>query len=111
MNVVIIKGIFAGLGSIIISLIIKEFAFDLWPFLGALGLGFVAYGLSIYLYVSAQKDLGAARTAAFYGVAPFVGAIISLVIFQQWPMIDFYLSLILFLAGAYFWLFLGRATE
>jgi drug/metabolite transporter (DMT)-like permease len=110
MNVVIIKGIFAGLGSIVISLIIKEFTFDLWPFIGALGLGFVAYGLSIYLYVSAQKDLGAARTAAFYGVAPFFGAIISLIIFQHWPMINFYVS-ILFLLTGFFSIQMSRKTD
>lgn len=35
-------------------------------------LGFVSYGLSIFLYIRAQKSLGAAKTSAYYAVAPFV---------------------------------------
>ena len=33
----------------------------------------VAYGLSIHFYIMAQKDLGAAKTSAYYSVAPFIG--------------------------------------
>ena len=46
-------------------------------------LGFVAYGLSIYFYVRAQKDLGAARTSACYAVNPFVGSLLSLAFLQE----------------------------
>ncbi len=48
----------------------------------ALVLGFVAYGLSIYFYVRAQRDLGAAKTSAFYAAAPFIGVILSFAIFR-----------------------------
>ena len=48
-------------------------------------LGFVAYGLSIFFYVYAQRGLGAARTSAYYAVNPFIGAALSLVLFQTVP--------------------------
>ena len=49
----------------------------------ALLLGFVAYGLSIFLYVRAQNVLGAAKTSAYYAVAPFVGAFLSFIFLQE----------------------------
>ena len=33
--------------------------------LPAMALGFVAYGLSIFMYIRAQRDLGAAKTSAY----------------------------------------------
>jgi len=41
----------------------------------ALLVGFVGYGLSIVLAVKAVRALGAARQAAFFAIAPFVGAV------------------------------------
>ena len=43
-------------------------------------LGFVAYGLSIFLYIRAQRDLGAAKTSAYYAIAPFIGTFLSFVV-------------------------------
>ena len=71
-QIVILKGIFSGLGSMIVAWIGGEqFPQAKYAALVML-LGFVAYGLSIYFYVRAQKDLGAARTSACYAVNPFV---------------------------------------
>ena len=47
--------------------------------------GFVAYGLSIFFYVRAQRMLGAAKTSAYYAVAPFIGAGLLLVVFGTLP--------------------------
>ena len=52
-------------------------------FIPALCLGFVAYGLSIFLYVRAQNTLGAAKTSAYYSVAPFIGAFLSFVLLKE----------------------------
>ncbi len=49
--------------------------------------GFIAYGLSIYFYVYAQRLLGAARTSAYYAISPFIAAILSLIIFKQIPTV------------------------
>ena len=45
----------------------------------ALALGFVAYGLSIFMYVRAQNVLGAAKTSAYYAVNPLIGALLAFV--------------------------------
>jgi drug/metabolite transporter (DMT)-like permease len=49
----------------------------------ALGLGLVSYGLSIVLDVYALRLLGAAREAAFFATAPFVGALAALPILGE----------------------------
>ena len=62
-EVVIVKGLGSGAGALIVALLAGEAlpALRLIPMV--LLLGFVAYGLSIYFYVYAQRFLGAARTA------------------------------------------------
>ncbi len=100
--VVIIKGIFSGIGAIIVAMILGELTWNVWYILFALLLGFVAYGLSIFFYVSAQKELGAAKTSAFYAYAPFVGAIISLAIFPVLPGINFFVAIVIMGIGTYF---------
>ena len=64
-------------------------------------LGFVAYGLSIYFYIYAQRDLGAAKTSAYYAIAPFIGAILSFMIFQTIPGIPFFIALIIMITGTW----------
>lgn len=83
LQIVLLKGIFSGIGSLIIGLFIGERIEALWSIVAVLCVGFVAYGLSIYFYVYAQRLLGAARTSAYYAVAPFIAAILSLIIFRN----------------------------
>jgi drug/metabolite transporter (DMT)-like permease len=44
---------------------------------GAIALGFVAYGVSLVLFIYALRHLGAARTGAHFSTAPFIGAAIA----------------------------------
>lgn len=81
-QVVVVKGLGSGTGAMAVALVAGD-ALPAWhAALPALALGFVAYGLSILLYVSAQRGLGAARTSAYYAVSPFVGAGLSLALFR-----------------------------
>ena len=63
--------------------------------------GFVACGLSIYFYIYAQRNLGAAKTSAYYAVAPFIGAMLSLVIFREIPGVLFFAALVIMIAGTW----------
>ena len=101
MQIVLLKGIFSGTGSIIIGLSIGERTEFLWSIMLVLLLGFIAYGLSIYFYVYAQRLLGAARTSAYYAVAPFIAAILSLVVFKEFPDFTYFTALGLMIAGAW----------
>ena len=63
LEIVMIKGVGSGIGSIIIGLVVGE-SLPVWSdILKILLLGFVAYGLSIYFYVYAQRYLGAEKTS------------------------------------------------
>ena len=101
LQIVMVKGIFSGLGSVVIGFICKERVLHLWTIPVVLLLGFVAYGLSIYFYVYAQRILGAARTSAYYAVAPFIGVFLSLLIFREIPGITFAAALVLMIIGAW----------
>ena len=67
-----------------------------------LALGFVAYGLSIFFYVYAQRRLGAAKTSAYYAVAPFIGVLLSRLILRESFTQVFLIALFIMMAGAYF---------
>ncbi len=82
-EIVVLKGIFSGLGSLVIAFIKGEAMPQFQYIAAAMLLGFVAYGLSIFLYVRAQNTLGAAKTSAYYAVAPFIGAFLSFLFFQE----------------------------
>jgi len=100
-QIVIIKGFGSGLGAIVLSLAAGERFFQIGYILLALLLGFVAYGLSIYFYIYAQRDLGAAKTSTYYAVSPFIGAGASLVIFREMPSVIFVIALIVMAIGTY----------
>ena len=100
-EIVVLKGIFSGLGSLIVAFIIGESVPAFTYVLFALSLGFIAYGLSIKLYILAQKDLGAAKTSAYYSIAPFLGVTFSMLILQERPAIQFYVALAIMIISTY----------
>ena len=101
LQIVLLKGIFSGLGSLIIGLAIGEKISHVWSIFAVLAVGFVAYGLSIFFYVYAQRMLGAARTSAYYAVAPFIGTLLSLLIFRELPKATYFIALALMVVGAW----------
>ena len=101
LQIVLLKGIFSGIGSLIIGLFFGERIEALWSIVAVLCIGFVAFGLSIYFYVYAQRLLGAARTSAYYAVAPFIAAILSLIIFREIPDVTYFVALVLMIVGAW----------
>ena len=96
-EIVVIKGTFSGLGSLVVALIVGERLPALGWIACVLALGFVAYGLSIHFYIMAQKDLGAAKTSAFYAVAPFLGVAFGMLLLNERPGIRFYAALCIML--------------
>jgi drug/metabolite transporter (DMT)-like permease len=99
-QIVMVKGIFSGTGSFLVALCCRESI----PQAGTIGkimlLGFVAYGLSIFYYVRAQKVLGAAKTSAYYAVAPFVGAALSFFLLKEPLSRHYFLALVIMMAGS-----------
>ncbi len=91
-EIVIIKGIGSGLGSLAIALLLGERMPEIKWLLLSLLLGFVAYGLSIYFYIMAQSVLGAAKTSAYYSVAPFLGVLFGILIVGERPGVRFFIA-------------------
>jgi hypothetical protein len=78
--------------------------------LAAVGcVGFLGYGVSLALFVLGLRHLGAARTGAYFSIAPFVGAVLAVI------MLDEPLSVQLLVAGGLMgfglWLHLAERHE
>lgn len=101
-QIVVIKGVFSGLGSMAIAVYLGEAGGTLPNIAYAMLLGFVSIGLSLLFYIRAQRVLGAARTSAYYAVAPFAGVLMSFLILGERPKAQFYLGLLLMLVGTYY---------
>jgi drug/metabolite transporter (DMT)-like permease len=75
-----IKGIAAGSVNAVLAFAMGA-SFPAPVTLGsAMALGFVSYGLGLVLFIVALRHLGTARTGAYYGTAPFIGALAATVI-------------------------------
>lgn len=76
-QIAMIKGLVAGPTSLAIGFLVG----GTLPTAMAVGLGaltgFLGYGVSLVLFVIALRHLGAARTGAYFSIAPFIGAIVA----------------------------------
>lgn len=101
-QVVVIKGFGSGIGALLIANVFGDFEIKIVYMLITLLLGFVAYGMSIFFYISAQRELGAARTSAYYATAPFMGVVISWIVLKEPITPMFSGALMIMLLGTYF---------
>lgn len=98
-HIVFLKGVFSGLGSLIVAMILREQFANIKYFALALLLGFVAYGLSIFFYIKAQGIIGAAKTSAYYAIAPFIGSFLSFFVFEEKPFWTYFVGLGIMIVG------------
>ena len=101
LQIVLLKGVFSGGTSLLLSLVLGERAENFISVIAVLAVGCIAYGFSIFVYVYAQRILGAARTSAYYAVSPFIGTALSLVIFRVLPGTQYFAALLLMIIGAW----------
>ena len=73
-----VKGLFAGSVNLILAVTMGATLPSLPHLAGALLVGFLAYGVSLALFVVGLRHLGTARTGAYFAVAPFFGAMLAL---------------------------------
>jgi len=84
MQIAEIKGFFAGAVSLSLALILgMRISVDL-TLVFALILGSFSYGISLVFFIKALGGLGSFRTGAFFSLAPFIGAVVSLIILREW---------------------------
>lgn len=85
-----VKGLIAGIVNVGLALTTGAAV----PPMGSIALsgliGLFGYGISLVLFVLALRQVGAARTGAYFSTAPFLGAILSLVLLREawsWPLL------------------------
>lgn len=78
-----IKGVVAGTANATLAFL----AGSSLPSLALAGasalVGFFGYGVSLVLFVLALREIGAARTGAYFSTAPFIGAFIGLLVLRE----------------------------
>lgn len=104
-----IKGLVAGSVNLAIALVLGLSLPTPHTILAAGVVGFCGYGLSLVMFVLALRHLGTARTGAYFSAAPFVGAVISLVMLGESPSLVFWLAAALM--GGGIWLHLTENHE
>jgi drug/metabolite transporter (DMT)-like permease len=104
-----IKGLVAGTVNLAIAVALGYRLSGVSTALTAGTVGFCGYGLSLVMFVLALRHLGTARTGAYFSAAPFVGALISLVMLGEVPGPLFWVAAVLM--GAGIWLHLTERHE
>jgi drug/metabolite transporter (DMT)-like permease len=77
-QIVQIKTLVAGTTNVALALLVGQRLERVELLAAALTVGFLSYGVSILLDVYALRLLGAAREAAFFAMAPFMGAALAI---------------------------------
>lgn len=83
LQIVAIKGLVAGPVNLVLGLWAGGALPALGPLLIAGVTGFLGYGISLALFVRALRYLGTARTGAYFSTAPFIGALIAIVVLRE----------------------------
>jgi drug/metabolite transporter (DMT)-like permease len=99
LSIAVVKGLGAGGVSFLLAILAHAAVPGFRVVTAALVVGFITYGLSIVFFVRALRDLGAARTSAYFASAPFIGSITSLLLLRDTPGMQFFIALPLFILG------------
>jgi drug/metabolite transporter (DMT)-like permease len=83
LQIVEIKGLIAGPVNLLLAFWTGAALPAVTPSLLAMAVGFVGYGLSLVLFVLALRDLGSARTGAYFSTAPFVGSLLAVAVLAE----------------------------
>ena len=81
--VVRVKGLAAGAFSVALGLVAGERLPSAAHVTGVLVTGALGYGVSIVLHLLAVRALGAARQAAYFATAPFVGVLVAIPLLHE----------------------------
>ena len=96
-----IKGFVSGLVSISLAYTLGiNIQWDV-SILYALLLGSFSYGISLVFFIKALEGLGSFRTGIFFSLAPFIGAVTSLILLQEWIGWVMFPAIMLTVAGVW----------
>ena len=75
-----IKGGVAGPVNLALAFLFGATLPPAWSVAAAMGVGLLAYGVSLVLFIVALRHVGTARASAYYSVAPFFGAVLAVIL-------------------------------
>jgi drug/metabolite transporter (DMT)-like permease len=99
--ITMIKGLVAGSVNLGLALALGARMPALTPLIGAGIVGFFGYGISLVLFVLALRQVGAARTGAYFSTAPFIGAGIGVLLLAEPITLQLLLAGVLMASGIY----------
>jgi drug/metabolite transporter (DMT)-like permease len=108
-QIAMLKGLSAGTVNLVIGLVMSGKTPSISALTSAGLLGFLSYGVSLTCFVLALRDLGTARTSAYFSTAPFIGVMLSLVLLREIPPFLFWPALFLMIFGV--WMHLTEHHE
>ncbi|CAM2154717.1 EamA domain-containing protein [Pararobbsia alpina] len=104
-----LKGLIAGPVNLLVALAADAKFPALVTIAGAMTTGFAGYGVSLVLFVVALRNLGTARTGAYFSVAPLFGVALSLILWPELPHPSFWIATGLMAIGV--WLHVRERHE
>jgi drug/metabolite transporter (DMT)-like permease len=96
-----IKGLVAGITNTALAFGLGATLPAVPKLLATIVLGFLGYGLSLVLFILALRQLGTARTSAYFATAPFIGAAVAVAFFGQPGEPAFWLAALCMGAGVW----------
>jgi drug/metabolite transporter (DMT)-like permease len=82
-QIAMLKGLVAGTVNLALALAQGAALPNAGTVVAAGVVGFLGYGVSLALFVLGLRHLGTARTGAYFSLAPFIGAVLSLALLHE----------------------------
>lgn len=98
-QVVLAKALLGVMATTALALVFAEPLPSAGAALALFGIGATGYGLSLRIYLLAQRAFGAARTGSVFAFAPFVGAALAWALGDRSASVSMALGSVLMLAG------------
>ncbi len=109
MVIACLKGLVAGSVNLGIALLLGAHLPGVGKIAAAMVTGLAGYGISLVLFVVALRNLGTARTGAYFSVAPIFGVALSLILWPELPSALFWVAAALMALGI--WLHIRERHE
>lgn len=101
-QIALVKGLVSGAASLSLAHLLGMGIPWNMNILLAILLGAFSYGISLVFFIKALEGLGSFRTGVFFSLAPFIGAVASLMLLHEWIGWVIFPSMGLMIVG--FWL-------
>ena len=83
LRIAVLESMSVGVASLLLGMALRHPIPTIGPLLGAFALGAGAYAVGNAVFIKCLQVVGAARTSAVFGVAPFIGALASTVLLDE----------------------------